>query len=291
MIRLAPGANPKNALQMVTDAATKLANVLGSGTAFDQYNKYLEWASQQGNVLSYQLHADELDRIITTRRYWSLLSLDTTTIQFTTLAELVRGEVTQRALNLEEAKKRLTADLARWDHGEAVAVVLDTNVWLKHFEDPIKDIDWNSLLDERQGVPLVLSVPMKVVDELDRHKRSRENAPKGGRPLRRRAGLALRYLESHAAAPGERTVLQEGRMSTRPATSSIYLSILEQPLNQPQIPDADLEIIDRSLAIQPYAKDVRLVTTDFGMIFRAGQAGLKTTRVRDYEAELNKDDL
>ncbi|MBT8161460.1 MULTISPECIES: PIN domain-containing protein [Arthrobacter] len=288
MIRLVPGANPKNALQVISDAANMLTNVSSGISATDRYNRYLAWASQQGNLLAHQLHPDEVDRLITTRRYWSLLSLDTTTVLPETLAELVDGEVKQRSVALEDAKTRITNEMRRWDDGEAVAVVLDTNVWLKHFNDPIKDADWLESLDERPSVPLVVTVPMKVVDELDRHKRNRANAPSGGKPIRRRAGLALKYLEANAWLPGERKMLQEGSISSQPPTPTIHLVVLEQPLDRPPLPDADLEIIDRARSIMPYANRVRIVTTDYGMVYRSRQAGLEALRIKDYEEE--KDD-
>ncbi|WP_404498095.1 PIN domain-containing protein [Arthrobacter sp. GAS37] len=285
MIRLVPGANPKNALKMISDAGNLLTNVSSGISGIDRYNRYLAWASQQGNLLSYQLHPDEVDRLVTTRRYWSLLSLDSSTVDGGTLAELVDGEMRQRGVDLEDAKKRIASDMRRWDDGEAVAIVLDTNVWLKHFDDPIKDADWLDSLDERPSVPLVVTVPMKVVDELDRHKRNRANAPSGGKPIRRRAGLALKYLEANAALPGERKTLQQGSMSSQPPTSTIHLVVLEQPLDRPPLVDADLEIIDRARSIMPYANRVRIVTTDYGMVYRSRQAGLEALRVKDYEEE------
>ncbi|MFC8409473.1 PIN domain-containing protein [Arthrobacter sp. NPDC057259] len=287
MIRLLPGASPKKTLEIITHAAGALASVSSAGTAFDRYNSYLQWATRHGNILSHYLHADEMGRLVTTQRYWSLLSLDTSTVQPMTLAELVDGEVTQRSFGLDDAKRTIEGNLNCWDNGRAVAVVLDTNVWLKHYNDPAGDVDWSQLLDERPDVPLVLTVPMKVIDELDNLKRNKTTVPKGEVSIRRRASLALKYLEAKAAMPGKRSTLQQGTMAGQLPTATIHLAVLEQPLHQPPIADADLEIIERAGAVAPYAERVRIVTADYGMVYRARQAGLDAVRVKDHEEERN----
>lgn len=286
MIRLLPGASPDNTLKMLSTAMSELANVSSAGTSGDRYNSYVEWATRHANLLAHYLHPDEVDRLVTTRRYWSLLALDLVTVQFGTLAQLVDGEVQQRSRALEEAKRRIEADLLRWDDGKAVAVVLDTGAWLKYFDDPMKHDEWRELLDVRPDVPLVITVPIKVVDELDGNKRNRADAPKGGKSIRFRAGLALKYLEFHAEVPGERVKLQEGSMGSPSATPTVYLAVLEQPLDHSPLPDGDLEIIERAGSVAPYTNDVRMITTDYGMVYRAKQAGIKAVRVRGYEEEM-----
>jgi hypothetical protein len=286
MIRLLPGASPDNTLKMLAAAANDLANVPSAGTSGDRYNSYVEWATRHGNLLAHYLHPDEVDRLVTTRRYWHLLALDLVTVQFGTLAQLVDGEVQQRSRSLEEAKRRIEADLHRWDNGKAVAVVLDTGAWLKYFDDPMKHDEWRELLDVRPHVPLVITVPMKVVDELDGSKRNRVDAPKGGKSIRFRAGLALKYLEAHADVPGERVKLQEGGMASPSPAPTVYLTVLKQPLDHSPLPDGDLEIIERAGSIMPYANSVRMLTTDYGMVYRAKQGGIDAIRVRGYEEEL-----
>jgi hypothetical protein len=285
MIRLLPGASPDTTLKMLATAVNEAVTVSSAGYASDRYNSYVEWASRNGNLLAHYLHADEVDALITSRRYWSLLALDISTIPFGALAQLVDGEVQQRVRALEEAKRRIEADLQLWDNGKAVAVVLDTGAWLKYFDDPMNYDEWREQLDERPHVPLVITIPMKVVDELDGSKRNRVDAPKGGKSIRFRAGLALKYLEAQGVVPGERVKLQEGSTASAPPTQTVYLSVLEQPLDQSPLPDGDLEIIERAGAVAPYVSGIRMITTDYGMVYRAKQAGIAAVRVKGYEEE------
>jgi hypothetical protein len=285
VIKLAVGSSPKSALSSLSHAVNEAENARGAGGyASDRYHRYLEWAGEQIYLLSSVLSNDEIERLIATKLYSMLLSLDPSSVSTVTLARLVDGELIHCIQRLKAAQERISAEMRRWDDGKAVAVVLDTNVWLKHYDDPLQ-VDLNQVLNERATVPLVVAVPMKVVDELDGHKRNRANAPKGGLSIRRRAGLALKFLEARAAAPGQRIQLREQKIANQSPSSNIYLTVLEQPLNQPSLPDADLEIIDRATSISPYAKRVQIVTADYGMIYRARQAGLDAARITDYEEQ------
>ncbi|MFK0039721.1 PIN domain-containing protein [Paenarthrobacter sp. NPDC090517] len=285
MIKLAIGASPKAALSSLSHAVMEAENARGAGGhAIDRYNRYLEWAGDQIYQLTSALSNDEIERLVATNLYSMLLSLDPSSVSTVTLRRLVDGELAQCVRRLEAARERISAEQLKWDHGNAVAVILDTNVWLKYYADPLQ-VDLNQVLGESATVPLVVAVPMKVVDELDGHKRNRANPPKGGLPIRRRASLALKFLEAKASAPGQRILLRKQKIANQFASSDIHLTVLEQPLHQSSNPDADLEIIDRAAAISPYAKRVRIVTTDYGMIYRARQAGLEATRITDYEEE------
>lgn len=285
MIKLAVGASPKAALSSLAHAVNEAENARGAGGhVIDLYNRYMEWAGNQIYLLASALSNDEIERLVATKLYSMLLSLDPSSVSNMTLAHLVDGELAQCIQRLKDAKTRISSEGLKWEQGQAIAVVLDTNVWLKYFNDPLQ-VDLNQVLDEPATVPLVVAVPIKVVDELDGHKRNRTNPPKGGLPIRRRAALALKFLEAQASAPGQRTKLREQKIANQSPSSTIHLTVLEQPLDQPSNPDADLEIIDRAAAIRPYAKSVRIVTTDYGMIYRARQAGLSAVRITDYEEE------
>jgi hypothetical protein len=155
------------------------ASGAGSGYASDRYHRYLEEAGDQIYLLSSVLSSGEIERLIATKLYSMLLSLDPSSVSTVTLARLVDGELAHSIQRLKTAEDRIAADMRRWEHGNAVAVVLDTNVWLKYYDDPLQ-VDLNEVLGESATVPLVVTVPMKVVDELDGHKRNRANSPKGG---------------------------------------------------------------------------------------------------------------
>lgn len=135
------------------------------------------------------------------------------------------------------------------------------------------------MLGLSQDDELVIAVPMQVIDELDRNKVNRKDPPKGQEPVRNQARKSLRFLEGRLDSGSK-------RVSLRDATDDLpelHLSLISQPLDHVPLLDADLEIVDRALTIQPYAKDVRLITFDYGMMFRARQAGLTVTRLEGEE--------
>lgn len=290
MIKLALGASPDRLRAVLGDAAREIENVRGSTQAeyaIGLYNAYLEWASHQVRLMAGLLPDEEIDRLITTRRYWTLLSLEPSAVTELTLRLLVDGEISQRIEYLKSAQEGITSDLARWDSGAAAAVVLDTGVWLRHHEN-VAEVDWNTVLDIRPDVPLVITVPTKVIDELDGHKRNRQQVAKGQLSIRNRAGKALRFLELQFRAPGQRPKLNDGSLASSTPSSALYLGLIPQELSHSPLPDADLEIVDRALSARPYAKSVHVVTTDYGMVFRAKQAGLDVTRVADFEEALEE---
>ncbi|MGO4586388.1 hypothetical protein AB4Z38_21270 [Arthrobacter sp. 2RAF6] len=129
MIKLALGASPDRPRAVLRDAAREIENVRGSTQAeyaIGLYNAYFAWASHQVRLMSGLLPDEEIDRLITTRRYWTLLSLEPSAVTERTLRLLVDGEISQRIEYLKAVQEGITADLARWDSGAAVAVVLDT---------------------------------------------------------------------------------------------------------------------------------------------------------------------
>ena len=119
-------------------------------------------------------------------------------------------------------------------------------------------------------------------------KRNRVDAPKGGKSIRFRAELALKYLEAQGVVPGERVKLQEGSTTSASRTQTVYLSVLEQPLNQSPLPDGDLEILDRAGAVAPYVSGIRMITTHYGMVYRARQAAIAAVRIKGYEEEMTQ---
>ncbi len=202
-----------------------------------------------------------------------------------TLRLLVDGEINQRVRSLRSAQEDIDSNLARWEAGTAAAVVLDTGVWLKHHAE-IAQVDWNEIIGVRPDVPIVITIPTKVIDELDGHKRSRQQASKGQLSIRNRAGKALRFLELQFRCSKTRPKLQDGSLTSETPSSALYLSLVREELSHAPLPDADLEIVASALTVSPYAKCVHVVTTDYGMVFRAREAGLDVKRVLDYEEEL-----
>ncbi len=119
MIKLALGGSPAQLSKLLSEAVIGLENVRGQSEAIGLFNNYLEWASEQVRLFANLVREEEIDRLITTRRYWTLLTLDPSAVSRLTLRLLVDGEITQRIAYLTAVHQSAKADLARWENGEA----------------------------------------------------------------------------------------------------------------------------------------------------------------------------
>lgn len=193
------------------------------------------------------------------------------------LSETVSREMEAQKYALENAAKDVKEELQRW-HGkgqEPIALVLDTGVLEAHAEH-LKSIDWHALADVRPHRYVYLVIPRVVLDELDRHKQSR-NSTDQGKLMRSRAQAAIRTLwamfgtgeESTTFVQADRVPAREGRFE-----------ILNDSIEHVQLGDPDGEILDRSRALRPYLP-VKTVTFDTGMALRGKAAGLDVVLAKD----------
>jgi PIN domain len=278
MIRLLPGVSPALTADILYDAARDLEDVQGrAGDAIALFNGYFGWAGRKMRVLVDRILPAEIDRLITTPRHWALSTLDLVQ-PGGTIRDFMEAQITETLGRLRAEVAAIRHELARWDGGKAVAAVLDTNVLLDLL-DEIETMDWNGMLDVRPPTSIVLAVPMAVIDELDVLKRDNKQEPKDSKrpPLRNRASLAIRRLESWLSEPG--AVVDFGHIKCHgPVSSPLRLALINQDLGHVPIPHTDSEIIDRALSLAGFADDVRIVSFDTGMILRARQAGLNPCR-------------
>ncbi|MFE1230621.1 PIN domain-containing protein [Streptomyces sp. NPDC058745] len=221
---------------------------------------YLNWANESVRVLSSQITSRDIDKLIRTRMYQSLLD-GVGHLAGSSAEGLVNGlisfEVRQRVDSLSEAVDAFEAQLRRWPGTVAVAV-LDTSFFIKH-PDKFEDVDFNQLIVTPYSVRVV--VPMVVVDELDRLKESKNQL------VRWRAGYSLAVLDR---------LLDGGT-----GTSAHEVEILTDAPDHVRLPDEDDEIVDRSLAVYAVASgSVRLITYDTGMAMRAKMLGLPVEKLR-----------
>jgi predicted ribonuclease YlaK len=137
-------------------------------------------------------------------------------------------------------------------------LVPDTNVLIHHTK-PLDQVEWRRMIS---GSYVRLVIPILVVDELDRRKRDRGET-------RTRARQTLRTLKQSFENPA-----WAARLSEKPTdVESMHLWL--DPQRHRRLPDSDLELIDRSVALQVEAnRAVTLVTFDTGMALRALAAGL-----------------
>ncbi|MGO4230961.1 PIN domain-containing protein [Arthrobacter sp. YAF34] len=278
MISLLSGASPAHALTLLEGAESELRNAHGRAPdAIALFNEYYRWAGEQMRLLVTLVPTSELDRLVTTPWHWALSGMDLSQ-PGQAIRSSMEAQITETLRRLDGEARELRGELARWDSGRAVAAVLDTNVLADHLQR-LATMDWHTLLGVRPPTPVVLAVPLAVIDELDKHKQSNQREPKSSnRPdLRDRARHALKWIESNLDDPDRVTALGAVK-GDGPPHSPLRLALIRQGVRHVPLSDTDSEIIDRALSLEGFASRVHLVTSDTGMIFRARGAGLAASR-------------
>lgn len=270
-VRTLPGISASLCASVLRDASRVFQNVRGAGLpGFDLYNEYIRKASDQVKMLGSVLPRADLDRVMTTSRYWMLQSVDPGG-KGPVLHAMIGLELDEKIRLLDEAADALIADDMAY-RPAGLVVVPDTN-YLLHHENPLEAIPWGAL-----AVPgvshLIVAIPILVVDELDKAKRRTDKIENGREPVRTRARHTLTVLErwfenptkTHHELPGE----DQG-----PEVEATL--VLDDP-DRPRLPDSDYEIIDTARSIMDLAgRRVLIATFDAGMRLRARAAGLEAT--------------
>lgn len=263
-------------LREIRDDATRAANGGGGpgATAYGNVLVYLDWANRAARMLDRRVSPGDIDRLVLTRGHEQLLSGATPlagpeTTRQRVLNGLLDREIRERIRMLEDAVQDLEELIGRWPANAAYAVA-DTGVYLEH-RQKLRDLDFAALLPGWADRTVRLVVPIIVMDELDRLKRT-------GDPRRRwRAGYTLAVMEDAFATPRVPGLLREPTPDgTRGA---VILDLLLDTRGHMRLPISDDEIIDRALAAQGLAgTPVTLLTFDTGQAMRAQQAGLRVNK-------------
>jgi hypothetical protein len=267
-----PGAARERVLEVLRDVSTAVVNARGtSGTTADIYNEYIRWANKAAGQLSRVVRADDVDRLVLTRRYWLLQSMggDAGTLHVT---NLLNAELDERARVIEEAHQDLKGQIERWSR-DGVFVLADTSFYIEH-PAKLEEVDFAGLLKIWED-PVHLLVPILVVDELDGLKRSSD------RQVRWRAGYTLAVIDRLLPHPSQPAVLRAADFSSLDNRTGgiprgeVRLEIVFDPPGHSRLPISDDEIIDRTVAVQALAgRPVRVLTYDTGQSTRARRAGL-----------------
>lgn len=139
------------------------------------------------------------------------------------------------------------------------------------------DIIWASLVGDGDGVGgeavrgVRVVIPIAVIDELDRLKRS------GREEVRTRARTTLRTLvQLLGSTPDTPHPLRGGASGSAGSVSTTVEVLLDPPSYQP-LAHVDSEIVNRALDLQTFSgRSVQVITADTGLLFRAAAAGLAT---------------
>lgn len=290
VVQLKPGAAAAAAIAAIAEASRTASNILGTGgSSVDRLNAYRPWSSQHIRALAAHVTAASLDELVSTRRYWTLQSLEPAAYGLPALGGLVDLELSTCVEALDAAARSLDARSNMWSswRGQGIpgtphhAVVLDTNVLLRHADELI-DIEWNRGLNVFPHVTIALGIPMVVVEELDRLKDSNASMFIAGEKhaTRTLARQALKSLD-RTFQGGYLDWLVRQRGTDANSFADLHAILMIDDLHQTRLGDADLEIIDQALRVRPFTADVALATYDQAMIFRARSAGLRAFKPTD----------
>lgn len=259
---------------LLQDAATAGTNGL-SGRGDQVIVNYLEWVTNQIRMLQGVLAPHDIDRLLTTPRYWATLenSLPTSTIVSTIMEEL-----RHRVRLLNAAAEAVADEVNAWRprSGNFTNVVApDTNFWI-NCREPLGSLDWHGLLEQNPGPSypstgdeIRIVVPLLVIDELDglSHRADKRAKVSG----------VTKYLYGFLGdQPG---VTQDVRPKAA-GRGEVTMQLLFDPLGHTRLPNSDDELVERVVMLQDFlghpAQQVFFVTHDSGAAFRATNMGLMT---------------
>ena len=260
---------------LLRDAATAGTNGL-SGQGDTIIVNYLEWVGSQVRMLQGVLTPHDLDRLLTTPRYWATLD---NPIPTSTIVSAVMDEVQHRVRLLRAAADAVDGEVRAWrPQGKHTDfVVPDTNFWV-NVRDDLGTLDWHRLLEGADGrsypsgEEIRIVVPMLVIDELDglSHKGDKRDKVSG----------VNKYL--YGLLGDDPGITQ----TVRPGTGGhgdVTMQLLFEPLGHTRLPNSDDELVERVVVLRDFmalaARRVFFLTYDGGAAFRSTNAGLMTRHV------------
>ncbi len=262
--------------------------MLGAGgTAIDMFNGYLAWAVAQERMLAGSFPDREVERLLTTRRYWTIQNMDPIAYG-ASLTALITLELNARMEALEHGRAALENEIAVWNVSSTPgtfpehlhAVVVDTNVLMRH-KGELTGLDWPAIAGTHPTQSIAITVPTVVVAELDDLKHSNGKMTFGGVAHDRRwlATLALGWLERAFPGVDRRALLRDAAIGDNGPIPQLYAVLQSDPLDHVGLAKADSEIIDNALRLTALAKSVTLASYDNHMIFTARHQGLRAYKL------------
>ncbi|MCU1471017.1 MAG: hypothetical protein JWQ39_2166 [Glaciihabitans sp.] len=291
MLNLRSGIKVERTIETLAAAIQSARNVLGAGgSGVEHFNRYLLWASDQERMLASIMSREDLDRLLMTRRYWSIQSMDPISYG-PALTSFISLEVNARIEGFEEEIVLLRASYDVWNieiqqssFGDHLhAVVIDTNV-LMNYRDHLDQVDWSELAGTARTQSIGVAVPQVVVSELDNLKHVNGKMIVDGVAHEKRwlATLALGWLEWQFPDTSSRTLLRAAAMTPAGPTPELYAILVDEPLSHSRLARADSEIIARALNLRGVAKTVTIASFDSNLIFTAKRLGLHAVKMPDY---------
>lgn len=257
--RLRPGVAPADAARQIRELAhyaDEGGGIVNQGND-NIVNALASWVSNVERSFRHLTINPALDELYTAR-YWHLRGLEPSALR---LNELARDEATWQADRLKRIADEFDAEIVRLaGRPDAMTVVVDTNVFL-HCR-PMEN--WASWSFASSG-PVRVVVPLRVIEELDDHKRDRNS------DIQDRARGRVRWLRA-TLRPNGPTELRAG----------ISIEALVPSGERKLQMSADTEILEAAETLETFTgRRVVIVTSDLGMELRAQTAGMALARVPD----------
>ena len=253
-----------------------VANARSAGSTHELVSRYGSLCLETVRQLQYELTNRALDELVLSDRYRLIMM----TLGSDAAGQLVDLELALLQRRFADAAKAVNAEIQRWGT-VGWLIVPDTNVLLHVLDNDIDRVGWRDLAGLPGKDPIVVVIPMVVVDELDRLKRSGKDA------VRTRARVTIRAI--HRLLDGD----PQRFASIGEQDGTDRLAVFLDSPGHVRMESADSEIIDRAVALMAraeprvhsvdpeFARPVRLLTADQGMALRAGQAGLTCRYLED----------
>ncbi|WP_307513437.1 PIN domain-containing protein [Streptomyces sp. W4I9-2] len=276
-----PGTDRGNLITILGNLRHDADNLRGpfNGSAYNRLVRYLRWATTAARQLRYQVRSPDIDHLVLTRRYNTLLAGASSGMagshQEGLVNDLISLELEERVADFDTALEALKERVASWNQ-QGLFVVADTSVYIQH-DVKLEEWDLRGILPVREE-PIHLLVPMVVIDELDSLKQSRSTRWRAGYSLAVFERLLPSGIGSAILAEEDYAPLDSGGIPR----GKVTIEILFDPPGHERLPINDDEIIDRAVAIQPLAgRPVHLLTYDTGQSMRGRAAGLRVVKLRD----------
>jgi hypothetical protein len=128
LVRPLPGVDRDDLLKELTRLQRLVGNAssaaIGSHTNEPLYTAYIAWVDDAVQSLRGRVNSEDVDRLVLTKRYWLLQSMEIYAYQ---VPGMLRTEIGEREVALGDAARLLADQIKHWSR-EAVFVVLDTSV-------------------------------------------------------------------------------------------------------------------------------------------------------------------
>ncbi|WP_426593825.1 PIN domain-containing protein [Cellulomonas sp. McL0617] len=279
-VRTLPGVSGLQVLGALQSAAMVFVNLRGMATDASVLQTELVKAThEQIAAFGYVLPPTEIERLLTTQRYWAAASFDGAG-RPRALNAMLSTEIDDKVRALNAAVAEVSAHCEMWNDVEHL-LVPDTNVLLQHPRS-FPNVPWNAIVPVGRR-HVTLGLPIVVVDELDRAKFRTDKVMNSDERVRLRAGRTLRVLER----------LLNGTL-TSPLTAGeveITVRVLDAEWDRERTGTPDQQIIGAAIDARDAGEvPTTLVSDDLGMRLRAATAGLSAVESPANSNNVDADD-